>query len=70
MTANPREELRQTVAQLAAHDIVAARIHDALSDRRDQLIRDSLAAGVRVRDLVADTGLTRARIYQIRDGRR
>lgn len=57
--SDTREELRQTVAQLAT-----------LSDRRDQLIREALAADVRVRDLVADTGLTRARIYQIRDHRR
>jgi hypothetical protein len=59
MTADPRDELRQTVAHLAS-----------LADRRDQLIREALAADIRVRDLVADTGLTRARIYQIRDGRR
>ena len=51
-----RAELRRTVAQLGD-----------LMDRRDELIREGIAAGVRVRDLVADTGLTRGRIYQIKD---
>jgi uncharacterized coiled-coil DUF342 family protein len=56
MTDELRAELRQTVAQLGQ-----------LADRRDELIRECIAAGVRVKDLVADTGLTRGRIYQIRD---
>lgn len=56
MTDDLRTELRQTVAQLGQ-----------LAGRRDELIRECIAAGVRVRDLVADTGLTRGRIYQIKD---
>lgn len=36
---------------------------------RDIAIRDALTAGAKVAELVALTGLTRARIYQIRDGK-
>jgi hypothetical protein len=54
-----RAELREVVAQL-----------EALNQRRDDLIRQGLDEDARVVDLVADTGLTRARIYQIRDRRR
>lgn len=56
MTRDIRAELRRTMAQLAA-----------LKERRDDLIREAMAAGVRPGDLVADSGLTRARLYQIRD---
>lgn len=38
--------------------------------RRDDAIREALADGVSVAHLVELTGLTRARIYQIRDRRR
>lgn len=40
------------------------------SESRDDAIRSALAAGTSVAALVAETGLSRARIYQIRDGRR
>jgi hypothetical protein len=42
---------------------------DAMREQADA-IRDALAAGIGVAELVRITGLTRARIYQIRDGRR
>lgn len=54
-----REELRQTVAQLAD-----------LGKRRDELIRQALADGVSAMHLAADAQLSLGRIYQIRDGRR
>lgn len=54
-----RAELREVVAQL-----------EALARRRDDLIRRGLGGGVRPVDLVSDAGLTRSRIYQIRDRRR
>lgn len=38
--------------------------------RRDDLIRAAIKGGVRVEDIAQDVGLKRARIYQIRDGRR
>ncbi len=37
---------------------------------RDHAVRNLLTSGVAVRDLMVLTGLSRARIYQIRDGRR
>lgn len=40
------------------------------SSGRDDAIRSALAEGVPVATLVSETGLSRARIYQIRDGRR
>lgn len=40
------------------------------SGGRDDAIRTALTEGVSVADLVRETGLSRARIYQIRDGRR
>lgn len=38
--------------------------------RRDAAIRSALSEGVPVREIVAHTGLSRERVYQIRDGRR
>lgn len=58
MTEDIRSDLRHVVARLAE-----------LTKRRDELIREAMAAKIRPGDLVADTGLTRARLYQIRDGR-
>lgn len=40
-----------------------------LQDERARLIRKALADGARIVDIVEASGLTRARIYQIRDGR-
>jgi hypothetical protein len=41
-----------------------------LGSERDVLVRQALNAGVSVIELTELTGLSRARIYQIRDGRR
>lgn len=38
--------------------------------RRDAAVRKAMAEGVPVREIVEHTGLTRFRVYQIRDGRR
>lgn len=46
------------------------RRRDFGSARRDAAIRQALTDGVPVADLVTQTGLSRARIYQIRDHRR
>ena len=43
---------------------------DNLGSERDILIRKALAAGISAIELKELTGLSRARIYQIRDGRR
>ncbi|MFJ9633857.1 hypothetical protein ACIRU8_39795 [Streptomyces sp. NPDC101175] len=41
-----------------------------LGSERDLLVRHGLAAGISAIELAEMTGLSRARIYQIRDGRR
>ncbi|WP_285725033.1 hypothetical protein [Psychromicrobium xiongbiense] len=56
------EPLRTIVARLAALS--------ELEKERDDLIRAQIAAGTKVVDRVEATGLSRPRIYQIRDGRR
>lgn len=43
---------------------------NALPAQRDELIRRAIVAKVRVEDIAADSELSAARIYQIRDGRR
>jgi hypothetical protein len=48
----------------------ARRIADDIDETRDRQIRDALRAGIGVTELMQITGLSRARIYQIRDGRR
>lgn len=63
-----------TTALDALADAVVARrtADDAASIARaalDQMIRAEVANGRSVADIVRVTGLTRARIYQIRDGR-
>jgi DNA-binding phage protein len=54
-----RNDLRQVVAQLTE-----------LAASRDDMIRALLAAGERPVDLARDAGLSRERIYQIKDRRR
>jgi hypothetical protein len=54
-----QSELREVVAQLVD-----------LMERRDELIRRCLAAGVRAVEVAEDARLSVPRIYQIRDGRR
>lgn len=49
----------------AAEQAVEAARHD-----RDQAVRAAISAGARIVDITAITGLSRNRVYQIRDGRR
>lgn len=58
---------------LAAVEDAAAATRDAAKDRtedRDERIRSAIAAGVPVITIAKRAGLSRARVYQIRDGRR
>lgn len=48
----------------------AQREVDDMDEFRDILIRLAIGSGVRVAELAEKTGLSRERIYQIRDGRR
>jgi len=61
-----RTRIRNTAAEAADWRELA----DDADKRRDDLIRAALADGVSVGEVVNATGLSRARIYQIRDGRR
>lgn len=61
-----REEIKKSVA--LANDLAQRR--DGEIARRDDLVRAAIKGGVRVEDIAQDVGLKRARIYQIRDGRR
>jgi hypothetical protein len=54
MDDNLRRELRRTVAKIAE-----------LIVRRDELIRQGMAADIRASDLANDAGLSIPRIYQI-----
>jgi hypothetical protein len=65
-TAPASDTLSGAVAARTAADEAAA---DALATLNDA-IRADVAAGRSVADIVKVTGLTRARIYQIRDHRR
>jgi len=49
---------------------LAQRVADDIDETRDHEIRDALKAGMSVPEIMKVTGLSRARIYQIRDGRR
>lgn len=40
------------------------------AEGRDMAIRRVLAAGAKIKEITDITGLSRARVYQIRDGRR
>jgi len=46
----------------------AVRAIEAARTTRDELIREALAVGERVVDICTITGLSRSRVYQIRDG--
>lgn len=58
--------LEDAVEEAAAGALAA----DHAFRRRDNAIHDALQAGVPVPVIVATTGLSRARIYQIRDSTR
>ena len=55
----------------AAHALDAAeQAAEAARHDRDQAVRAAISAGARIVDITAITGLSRNRVYQIRDGRR
>jgi len=60
------DEVRKIEAKRSAAQGTA----DQWADERDEAIRRLLADGAPVRVIVAASGLSRARIYQIRDRRR
>jgi hypothetical protein len=66
----PRFQIMSNLDYIVHSRDVARREAGDLDEQRDIVIRQALSAGVSVADLVERTGLTRARIYQIRDGRR
>lgn len=49
---------------------LAQRVADDIDQTRDHQIRDAIKAGVSVPEIMEITGLSRPRIYQIRDGKR
>lgn len=62
-------ELDDVADAARASDEAEAAAHDAMA-ARDRAIRHALARGARVVDVMAAAGVTRARIEQIRKGRR
>lgn len=60
------EAIRESTRRRAA----AEEAFGAAVDAQAAAIRTAIAAGLNTLDLAAETGLSRARIYQIRDGRR
>lgn len=54
-----RDAVRSAVGKIEEH-----------TGQRDAAIRAALTAGVPVKHITEDSGLSRARVYQIRDGRR
>jgi hypothetical protein len=63
-------ELREQIKQSVQRASQLAEQRDNEIACRDELIRMAIRAGVRVEDIAQDIGIGRARIYQIRDGRR
>lgn len=57
-----------TLRDLTAQITDASRALDSLRMERDGIIRGALATGTSVEAVVTATGLTRARVYQIRSG--
>jgi len=58
-----------TLRDLTAQITDASRALDSLRMERDGIIRGALATGTSVDAVVPATGLTRARVYQIRKSR-
>ena len=69
-TDDPAQIAERRLALISASKEYAVRTLTEVDAARDTAIRVALAEGVLVRDLMRMTDLSRARIYQIRDGRR
>lgn len=81
LTDDGAEVIIGSIASAALHNesSVLDELMDAQADvnrqperltRRDNAVRKALAEGTPVREIVEHTGLSRERVYQIRDGRR
>jgi hypothetical protein len=64
------DAILRDVANATTRSTVAAQEADKQRESLHHLIRCAITSGTSVADLVQVTGLTRARIYQIRDHRR
>lgn len=66
---SPPFDQADLVAAVADLESAQAAVTHATA-RRDELIRRAIAAGTPVKELATTTGMSLARIYQVRDGRR
>lgn len=69
MDLSPKAALRDVERATRARRRADADAADAM-ERQAIAIRSAIAAGVSVSEIVQVTGLSRERVYQIRDGRR
>lgn len=70
-----RDYAPNSPSMVALRDLLPARIAaraevERLDARQSELVKEILAEGCRVVDLAVVLGVTKARVYQIRDGRR
>ncbi|WP_037164997.1 hypothetical protein [Rhodococcoides fascians] len=68
--ADPDEALLARIRTAAGQRAEARAIAAAAEEHRDQLVREALAAGITAADVAAAAGLSKPRMYQIRDRRR
>lgn len=68
--ADPDAALLAKIRTAAGRRSEARAIAAAAEGERDQLVRDALAAGIPASTVAAAAGLSKPRMYQIRDGRR
>lgn len=66
----PVEQVMPNLCYVMAARKRAQREVNDLDEQRDHYIRQAIASGARVAELAELTGLSRERIYQVRDGRR
>lgn len=65
--ANKHEVMEKRLQVAARQSLAAAKQHELATQARDELIVQALEEGVPLVRVSRGTGLTRARIYQIRD---
>ncbi|OZF41933.1 hypothetical protein [Rhodococcus sp. 14-2470-1a] len=68
--ADPDAALLAAIRTAVGRRNEARAIVAAAEERRDQLVREALAAGILASDVAAAAGLSKPRMYQIRDRRR
>lgn len=59
-----------TIQETAAQVEAATKNLTEAQKARDNAVREALDSGVSINELIAPTGLSKARLYQIRDRRR